>query len=188
MIELLLIGAAPLPSNPLLETFVTETVIEQKIELPKELTVEEKIASDYYKCEPLRYIRKDTAECGDIRPEYRVSERRSSAKDTRTPVANKNATTASYGWYSPKQCTGYVASRRSVGQWGNASTWPSYARKEGYYVGSTPVAGAIGQRGNHVVYIERVEGDQVYISERNYDYKGSYREMYRPISYYTYIY
>ena len=82
---------------------------------------------------------------------------------------------------------GYVASRRAVGAWKDAITWPSMARAEGWYVGSTPVAGAIGQRGNHVVYVERVTGDQVYISERNYDYKGSYREMWRPISYYTYI-
>lgn len=186
MIELILGGLEP-PKQPLIDIFVTETVIEQKVELP-ELTIEEKILSNYYKCdESIQYIRKDTAECLD-RPQYRASESVSTTERPTTPVATKNATSASSGWYSPTQCTGYVASRRTVGKWGNASTWPAYARRESYYVGPTPVAGAIGQRGNHVVYIERVEGDRVYISERNYDYKGSYREMYRPINYYTYIY
>lgn len=102
--------------------------------------------------------------------------------------AQTNMDVAPAGWYSPTECTGYVASRRPVGKWHNAITWPSMARAEGYYVGSQPRAGAIGQRGNHVVYVERVRGNLVYISERNYDYRGSYREMWRPISYYTYIY
>ena len=42
--------------------------------------------------------------------------------------------------------------------------------------------------GNHVVYIERVDGDQVYISERNYDRRGSYRETWMPANKYNYIY
>lgn len=105
-----------------------------------------------------------------------------------TKTAARTAVSGSSGWYDSLQCTGYVASRRVVGQWGDAVTWPSYAKAEGYYVGSVPVAGAIGQRGNHVVYVEKVDGDRVYISERNYDWNGSYREMWRPISYYTYIY
>jgi len=183
------LGAPKIEQSPIYEYQIQEIVVtEQPNEAQKELTIEEKIAQNYYKCdEAIEYIRADTATCIP-RPQYRASESRSDTERTNTPVTAKNATTASSGWYSPTQCTGYVASRRSVGQWKNASTWPSYARKEGYYVGPTPVAGAIGQRGNHVVYIERVEGEQVYISERNYDYNGSYREMYRPIDYYTYIY
>lgn len=96
--------------------------------------------------------------------------------------------TAPSGWYSPYECTGYVASKRPVGQWHDAVTWPVMAKAEGYYVGSVPKVGAIGQRGNHVVFIEKLTDDQVYISERNWDYNGSYREMWRPIDYYTYIY
>lgn len=97
-------------------------------------------------------------------------------------------TTAPAGWYKPGQCTQYVWSRRSVGQWGNASSWPSMARSEGWYVGPAPKAGAIGQRANHVVYVEAVYSSTVLISERNYDFKGSYRQIERPISYFTYIY
>lgn len=55
-------------------------------------------------------------------------------------------------------------------------------------MGSTPVVGAIGQQGNHVVYVEQVEADRVYISERNYDMAGGYRERWAPITDFTYIY
>lgn len=93
------------------------------------------------------------------------------------------------GWFGEVgQCTNFVSSKRSVGRWGNASSWASMAKAEGWYVGAVPRVGAIGQRGNHVVYVERVKGNQVYISERNYDWQGSYREIWRPISYFTYIY
>lgn len=178
MLELLL-GATPLPPNPLI---VTDTKIEQKIEEP-ELTLEEKIASNYYRCdESIHWIRADNAEC--LLKQVNIPQNTENKPKTIGNASNK----ASNGWYSPTQCTGYVASRRPVGQWGNASTWIASARAEGYTISSTPIAGSIGARGNHVVFVERVEGDQVYISERNYDYRGSYREMYRPASYYTYIY
>ena len=99
-----------------------------------------------------------------------------------------NHSIAPSGWYPYGQCTNYVASRRPVGRWHNASTWYSMAQAEGWAVGSTPKVGAIGQQGNHVVYIEKVKGNQVYLSERNYDYNGSYRERWANASDFLYIY
>ena len=95
---------------------------------------------------------------------------------------------AGAGWFNPFQCTGYVASRRPVGRWHNADTWVYMARAEGWATGTKPRVGAIGQQGNHVVYIEKVKGNQVYISERNYDFNGSYRERWANASDFLYIY
>lgn len=92
------------------------------------------------------------------------------------------------GWYPVGQCTHYVWSRRAVPGWGNASEWLGQARSAGYATGSTPRAGAIGWEPGHVVYIERVSGSRVLISEANYDYKGSVRTIWVSASKYTYIY
>lgn len=94
------------------------------------------------------------------------------------------------GWYPAGQCTHYVWSKRPVGFWNNASEWYWQAQRDGWSTGLTPRAGAIGvQIGvNHVVLIERVDGDRVYISERNYDYRGSYRERWASASDFRYIY
>lgn len=73
--------------------------------------------------------------------------------------------TYAYGW-----CTWYVKSRKPniPNTWGNAYSWVGSAQANGYSTGSTPVAGAIGAAGNHVVYVESVNGDQVTISEMAY--------------------
>jgi LysM repeat protein len=72
--------------------------------------------------------------------------------------------------YSYGYCTWYVATRRYIPPFlGNANQWPSNARRAGMSVSSSPVAGAAGvsRYGNHVVYIERVDGGTVYYSEMN---------------------
>ena len=72
--------------------------------------------------------------------------------------------------YSYGYCTWYVANRRYVASsLGNASQWPYNAPRAGMTVGNSPVAGSAGvtKSGNHVVYIERVEGSTVYYSEMN---------------------
>jgi len=73
--------------------------------------------------------------------------------------------TYAYGW-----CTWYVKSRKPniPNSLGNANTWVSRAQASGYATGSTPVAGAIGAAGNHVVYVESVSGGNVNISEMAY--------------------
>ena len=72
--------------------------------------------------------------------------------------------------YAYGYCTWYVASRRAIpGNWGNAYTWLGAARGSGYGTGSTPRVGAVAwERGNHVAYVESVNGDTVTVSEMNY--------------------
>ncbi len=72
--------------------------------------------------------------------------------------------------YAYGYCTWYVASRRNVpNNWGNASSWFSNARADGYGTGSNPVPGAIAwENGNHVAYVESASGGNVTVSEMNF--------------------
>lgn len=91
---------------------------------------------------------------------------RTAPKVAATPVVQSSAgNTYSYGW-----CTWYVKSRKPniPNSWGNAYQWIGNAQASGYATGSTPVAGAIGASGGHVVYVESVSGGNVNISEMAY--------------------
>ncbi|HVI69092.1 MAG TPA: LysM peptidoglycan-binding domain-containing protein [Magnetospirillaceae bacterium] len=78
-------------------------------------------------------------------------------------------------------CTAYAYDRRAQlgrpigGNWGNAATWASYARADGFEVNKTPRAGAVFQQGGgwsglgHVGVVERVNDDgSINVSEMNY--------------------
>jgi surface antigen len=78
----------------------------------------------------------------------------------------------SYDW---GQCTWYVAGRRQVPpHWGNADQWYGHAMASGWGVGTTPTIGAIAWTSagyyGHVALVEQVStnGDEVYVSEKNY--------------------
>lgn len=74
--------------------------------------------------------------------------------------------------YAPGYCTWYAKNRRPdlPNQMGNASSWVASAAARGFATGSAPQAGAIGQQGNHVVYVESVNGDgTVTVSEMNWN-------------------
>lgn len=189
MIEVVLFGLVPeLKQSPLLPTVTEPIVVAQP---PPEPTLEEKIASNYYQCdESIEWIRADNAQCIPKRLEYRASESTIASEPISTRVSHQNKATAPAGWFPRHQCTWYVWTKRPVGLWNDASQWLSQARRDGWATGTTPQVGAIGvqKSGNHVVYIERVDGDQVYISERNYDRRGSYRETWMPANKYNYIY
>jgi surface antigen len=93
--------------------------------------------------------------------------------------------------YTAGNCTWYAKSRRPdlPNNLGNAETWVSRAAAQGLATGSTPQAGAIGQRGNHVVYVDSVNGDgTVNITEMNRValYQVTSRTV--PASYFMYIY
>jgi surface antigen len=93
--------------------------------------------------------------------------------------------------YSAGYCTWYVKNRRPdiPNGLGNASTWSSRANGMGLSTGSTPAVGAVGQQGNHVVYVESVNGDgTVTISDMNWS--GLYVVTTRTVaaSSFTYIY
>lgn len=73
--------------------------------------------------------------------------------------------------YAPGYCTWYAKQRRPdlPNRMGNAISWVSSAAAQGFATGGIPRAGAIGQQGNHVVYIESVNNDgTVNVSEMNY--------------------
>ena len=93
--------------------------------------------------------------------------------------------------YSRGYCTWYAKNRRPdlPNNLGNANTWVSRASAQGIPTGSAPQAGAIGQQGNHVVYVERVNGDgTVTVSEMNYAGFGVVSSRTVPASYFRYIY
>lgn len=96
----------------------------------------------------------------------------------------------SYVW---GHCTWYVAGRRQVPRnWGHARSWYANAQRSGWSVGDTPIPGAIGWTSagwyGHVVLVERVEGNQVYIAEMNYRGLGVTSHRLVPASSFKYIY
>ena len=191
MIELLLGGIEP-PKQPLLD-FVTETKKEVKVK--RQLTVQQKIDRDYYKCEPLRYIRKDNARCGAIRPEYRVPTPSIVAESTITPVVLQKPVTTpqiSQNLYEAGQCTWFVKNMRPdlPNNLGNATDWLYNAQAQGMATGSIPQVGAVGWKYGHVVFITAVNNDgTVTYSDMNGRYipyeigSGT-----KPANYYQYIY
>lgn len=69
-------------------------------------------------------------------------------------------------------CTWYAKNKRPdlPNRMGDAISWPSSARAAGFLVNFTPSPGAIGQYGNHVVYVESVNGNGTFnLSEMNYE-------------------
>jgi surface antigen len=111
---------------------------------------------------------------------------------TSSTVSQQSAPASSSGnKYIAGYCTWYVKNRRPdlPNNLGNASTWVSRALAQGLATGSTPVAGAVGQQGNHVVYIESVNGDgTVTVSEMNQVGWNVISTRTVPAGYFSYIY
>jgi surface antigen len=180
MIELLLTGASPLPNNQLIEIVKEPIAIVEQV---KELSLEEKIASNYYQCdESVEWIRADTAEC--------LAKRVVTARTTRnvTVGARNKSSGASSDWYAYGYCTWYVAGRRPVGQWNDASAWKSQAKADGWTVSAIPVVGAIAWQSGHVAYVESINGSNVTVSEMNYKGWNIISSRTVPASTFTYIY
>lgn len=88
-------------------------------------------------------------------------------------------------------CTWYAKSRRPdlPNNLGNAVTWVARAQAQGIATGSAPRVGAVGQKGNHVVYVEQVNSDgTVTISEMNRQGVGIQSSRTVPANYFIYIY
>jgi surface antigen len=99
-------------------------------------------------------------------------------------------TTAGNG-YVAGYCTWYVKNKRPdlPNNLGNAATWVIRARAQGIATGSAPAVGAVGQRNNHVVYVESVNADgTVTISEMNYRARYAVTTRTVPANYFSYIY
>lgn len=160
-------------------------VIEQptEVEQPPIYTIEEKIKLNINNCnETVEWIRADTAEC---LPKSIVS-----ARTTRNvTVGSENRSSgASSDWYDYGYCTWYVAGRRPVGQWNDASAWKYQAQADGWTVSAQPIVGAIAWQPGHVAYVESVNGDSVTVSEMNYKGWNIISTRTVPISTFSYIY
>ena len=179
-----MIGLLPGAQAPIQQDIIN-LITEKKpaiVEQKKEPTLEEKIASNYYKCdESIMWIRADNAQC--------LPKQQQTTTKAQKPVKQAQNGSVGLNGYDYPSCTGYVASRRYVPPgWGNATTWKQGAINAGWTVSSVPVAGAIGWTYGHVVYVEAVHGDTITISENNYDYAGSTRTIDVPTSSYVYLY
>ena len=116
--------------------------------------------------------------------------RRSTAAPV-SSVASRPVGSSDGNRYVKGYCTWYVKGRRPdlPNNLGDARTWVSRAAAQGLPTGSAPRVGAVGQRGNHVVYVESVNADgTVTISEMNR--RALYDETTRtvPASYFSYVY
>lgn len=153
-----------------------------------ELTVKEKIASNYYKCDESKFwIRADNAQCLPKQPE--AAQAVQTTTQAQKPVKTAPSGSVGLNGYTPGQCTAFVASKRHVPSgWGDASNWRSAAINAGWTVSEVPVAGAIAWRYGHVAFVESVGDGVVTISEQNYDWNSGIRTITIPVSSYTYIY
>ena len=110
------------------------------------------------------------------RPGYVASRSRST-----TTSASRNWLTASVGnRYAAGNCTWYAYERRlqlgrPIGSfWGHAKAWSDSARAAGLVVNNVPAPGAIIQNTwggfgyGHVGIVERVDGQNIYVSDMNY--------------------
>lgn len=113
------------------------------------------------------------------------------AERAKEPIERGSSVAVSGNTYEAGQCVWHVKNLKPEipNGWGSAYQWLYNAQASGWATGSTPRAGAVGVRGNHVVYVLKVKGSQVLISEMNYDWVAYHqREIWKPASNYTYIY
>lgn len=113
--------------------------------------------------------------------------------------ARQDSQLDSWGMYN-RECVSYAAWKvyqtyGNMPYWGgvgNANQWIRDARAAGIATGPTPQAHAVaismsGYYG-HAMWVEKVSGDMIYVSQYNYDLRGHYSEMWLNGSYLTYIY
>lgn len=179
MIEVVLFGLVPeLKPSPLLPTVTEPIVVAQP---PPEPIV----VIDPNNCEPAMYWAKESPHYCIPKPTQNRSDSVLQPSGTGTPVrARKTPTTSNTGnLYAPGNCTYYAKFRRPdlPNNLGNANTWTKRASSQGIPTGTTPRAGAIGQKGMHVVYVESVNADGTFnLSEWNY--RNLYETTYRTVS------
>lgn len=104
-----------------------------------------------------------------------------------------------WGMYQ-RQCVSYTAYKVAStygympywGGHGNANQWVANAQAAGIPTGSIPRVGSVGVSFagyyGHVVWVEQVSGNQVYISQYNAGMNGMYSEQWINASAFTYIY
>jgi surface antigen len=113
--------------------------------------------------------------------------------------AAQDSVTDPWGMYN-RECVSYTAWKvdqktGNMPYWGgrgNAKEWPGSAQAAGIPTGSTPKVGSVAISMNgfygHAMWVEAVSGNQIYVSQYNYDLAGHYSEMWVNGSNFTYIY
>lgn len=154
----------------------------------KELTVEEKIKSNFYKCNTdLQWIRKDTAECLNKPIAVEPVQTQTTSKKRSSAPQNSSGNT-----YQAGQCVWYVKNLKPEipNGWGNASNWLYAAQADGWATGTEPRVGAVGWTSGHVVYITGVNPDGTvdYTDMNGRWIAYEIGSGTKPASYYKYIY
>lgn len=160
-----------IPPNPLIQI-----VIEQKQKEPEK---EPEPLIDPNGCEPEMYWAKEP-------PHYCIPKAQATITKSSEPVRPTGSPPLS--WWDWGNCTYFVASKRPVGFWNNASSWYSQAQRDGWAVGSVPKVGAIAWEYGHVALVIGISGDLVTIQEMNYKGLGVVTTRTLPASYFSYIY
>ncbi|MEJ0073351.1 MAG: CHAP domain-containing protein [Candidatus Saccharibacteria bacterium] len=113
--------------------------------------------------------------------------------------ARQDSMLDSWGMYN-RECVSYAAWKvyqtyGSMPYWGgvgNANEWVRDAQKAGIPTGTTPqvhsVAISMAGYYGHAMWVEKVSGNMIYVSQYNYDLHGHYSEMWVSASSLTYIY
>jgi len=104
------------------------------------------------------------------------------------PGCNDNDGPDKWG-YCTRQCVSYAAwaveasGRTAPRGWGNANKWDDRARAAGIPVYGTPQPGdiAVSNSGTwgHVMYVEAVSGDRIYVSQYNQQLTGQFSYQWR---------
>lgn len=158
MIELILIGATPLPNNPLIETVKEPVVIEQVVEEPPK---------DPNGCEPAMYWASEA-------PYYCIPKQVATTARVTTNTT-KQARSDSHGnFYAYGNCTHLAKELRPdlPNNLGNANMWYINAKAQGLPVGYEPAVGAVAEATTgymHVAVVQKIDGDRIYIIEKNYE-------------------
>jgi peptidoglycan hydrolase CwlO-like protein len=105
------------------------------------------------------------------------------------PWGMYNRECVSYTAWKVEQKNGYMP---YWGGHGNANQWPQSAINDGIPTGSEPRKNSVAISMNgyygHAMWVEQVSGNQIYVSQYNYDLAGSYSEMWINGSGLIYIY
>jgi len=172
-------------SKPTVLEILDKTTTSQTIKT-KKLTLKQKIAKNYYKCDDSEWIRADNAKC--------LAKTQVVAQNTPT-VARNSSYTPSYSTtgntYSPGYCTWGVKNWVSwiPNGWGSGYEWPSSAQANGFTVSLTPTVGSVASSRliNHVAVVVAVGTGTVTVKEMNYSGLYSVNTRTTPITDWQYI-
>lgn len=179
----------PLPSQQEIINLIVEKP-PAIVQIAPELTVEEKIKQNFYKCNTdTHYIRADNATCLAKPITTQQPARKAATEPIRASQGGSYANDMSYGY-----CTWYVKNIRSdlpTGL-GNANTWYTRAQAMGLPVGSSPRVGAVATTTSgglgHVAYVLAVSDGMVYVTEMNVRGWNIENKAWYPASNFLYIY